>query len=231
MSAEAANDVLFGGGTPAAQFKSPGDTFAGPITKLEAVQARKFGKDNKPTDELDTWPNGDPKMQAVVTLRTDHRDPSDPSDEGDRKVYIASRFMQAAVREAVKRAGKRSLDIGGILRVTFTHEERQAESGLNAKMYEVDYTPVSAAAANQALGVTSAQVAPNLGPQATTYAVTTPGTGTYVQPQVTIPTVQQTMAQPVPEPAAAPASASLESLPPEARALVERMLAQQRAGA
>lgn len=193
-----ANDVLFGGGTPAAKFISPGDVYGGPITKLEAVQARKFDK-GKPTDELDFWPNGDPKMVAVATIKTDHRDPSDPSDDGQRKLYIASRDMQAKVRDAVKKAGQRKLDIGGVLQVFYVGDEK-TESGLMAKVYDVTYTAASASAANAALGVQ-------------------------------IPSVQQTMAAPAAAPAPeAPAATNLENLPPEARAMVERMLAGQQQG-
>jgi hypothetical protein len=212
-----ANDVLFGGGIPAAKFESPGDTFAGPITKLEASQARKF-KDGKPTDELDTWPNGDPKMVAVATLKTAHRDPSDPSDDGQRKLYIASRDMQAKVREAVRLAGQRKLDIGGVLQVTYTGDVK-TDSGLYAKVYEVSYNAPSAAAANQALGV-GAQAMANV---AAAHA-----------PQAQVPTVQQLIPQADPTAvqvtSAAPAATNLDNLPPEARAMVERMLAGQQQG-
>lgn len=197
-----ANDVLFGSGIPAAKFQHPGDTFAGPITKLEAQQARKFDKKtNRPTDELDFWDNGDPKMVAVVTIRTDHRDPEDPSDDGQRKLYIASRYQQNAVKAAVKAAGRRALDVGGILSLTFTHEA-PSEAGPMAKFYEASYQPASASAANAALGV-GTQAMQNVG-------------------QATIPTVQQTIGG-----APAGGTPDLDNLPPEARALVERMLAGQ----
>jgi hypothetical protein len=213
-----ANDVLFGSGIPAAKFTNPGDTFGGPIVKLEATQMRKFDKKtNRPTDELDFWDNGDPKMQAVVTVRTQHRDPEDPSDDGQRKLYISSRYQQNAVKGAVKAAGKRALEIGGILQLTYTHEA-PSEAGPLAKFYEATYQPPSAAAANQALGVgaPAQQV----------------GQGIYAQQpqaqQVQIPTVEQTMAPPVQQAApAAAAPTNLDSLPPEARAMVEKMLAAQ----
>lgn len=199
-----ANDVLFGGGIPAAKFISPGDVYGGPITKLEAVQARKFDK-GKPTDELDFWPNGDPKMVAVATIKTDHRDPSDPSDDGQRKLYIASRDMQAKVRDAVKKAGQRKLDIGGVLQVFYVGDEK-TESGLMAKVYDVTYTAASASAANAALGVQA----------------------NYQTTDIRIPSVQETIpAATAPE---APAATNLDNLPPEARAMVERMLAGQQQG-
>lgn len=198
-----ANDVLFGGGTPAASFKSPGDTFAGKITKLEAVQARKF-KDGKPTDELDTWPNGEPKMQAVATLRTDHRDAGDPSDDGQRKIYIASRDLQGKVREAVRQAGKRKLDIGDYLQVTYTGDEK-TDSGLYAKIYEVTFHAGATVAANDALIANPA-------------------------PAAAVPSVQTLMANPAAESApAATGATDLSGLPPEAAALVQKMLAQQQA--
>lgn len=213
-----ANDVLFGSGVPAASFKSPGDTFAGPILKLEAVQVRKFDKKtNRPTDELEYWDNGDPRMQAVVTLKTDHRDPSDPSDDGQRKLYIASRDMQNKLKSAVKAAGKRALDVGGFLSVTYTHEA-PSEAGPMAKFYEVAYTPAGAAQANAALGVTE-----RIQETARAYEPAPQGyQTTVIQPQAAVPSVQQMI-----QPDAAPAATNLDNLPPEARALVERMLAGQ----
>lgn len=209
-----ANDILFGGGIPSAKFEHPGDNFGGPITKLEAVQQRKFDK-GKPTNELDFWDDGTPKMMAVATVRTQHRDATDPSDDGQRKIYIAGRDLQGKIRVAVRNAGRRKLDIGDVLSVTFVGEEKQ-ESGLYAKIYEVSYTPgnPAAEAANAALGI---QSAPAPAPV-----------------QAFIPPVQQLIppAAPVaqPAPVAAPAATvapTLDSLPPEARALVEKMLAGQ----
>jgi hypothetical protein len=242
-----ANDVLFGSGIPAASFQSYGDVYAGPITKLEAVQQREFDRNNKPTDVLATWPDGSPKMMAVATLRTQHRDPSDPSDDGQRKVYIASRDMQQKVRDAVKRAGQRKLDIGGILSVAYTHQET-GESGVPAKIYAVDYTPAAAGAANAALGIQqqiqqSGYVqGPPVQQQPQYQAPADPG-GYYAQ----VPPIGQLMgqtqlgqvqppvntAQPVQQPvqqaAAAPAPQGMGDLNPEAQALVQRMLAQQQA--
>jgi len=213
-----ANDVLFGSGIPAAKFTSPGESYGGPIVKLEATQMRKFDKKtNRPTDELDYWDNGDPKMQAVVTVRTQHRDASDPSDDGQRKLYISSRYQQNAVKAAVKNAGKRQLEIGGVLSLTYTHEA-PSEAGPLAKFYEASYSPPSAAAANAALGVAPTQ-------QQSLGYTTTP------QAQAQIPTVQQTMAAPAAQPApVAEGAMNLDNLPPEAQALVQRMLAAQQAG-
>lgn len=215
MTTPDANDVLFGSGIPAARFTSPGDTYAGPIVKLEAVQARKF-KDGKPTDELDVWPNGEPKMQAVATLRTDHRDASDPSDDGQRKLYIASRDLQAKVRDAVRQAGKRKLDVGDFLQVTYTGDEK-TESGLYAKVYEVTFQAASAAAANAALDQKPQYAQGGVVGQVQAQA-----------PAANVPPVQQLIQPDQAAPAAAGAT-DLSSLPAEAQALVQKMLAQQQA--
>ena len=242
-----ANDVLFGSGIPAAKFQHPGDTFGGPIVKLEATQMRKFDKKtNRPTDELDYWDNGDPKMQAVVTVRTQHRDASDPSDDGQRKLYISSRYQQNAVKAAVKNAGKRQLEIGGVLSLTYTHEA-PSEAGPLAKFYEVTYQPPSAAAANAALGqaTPSAYVQQAQQYQQPMQQPLPQQQPVQQQPQggyyADVPPIGQLMGQPAPvqqqqpvqEPAAAPVAAGgtdLASLPPEAQALVQRMLAAQQAG-
>ena len=62
---------------------TPGAAFTGTILSADLRQATKFG-----TTEPDTWDNGDPKMQAVITLSTDQRDPADPDDDGTRRVAV-----------------------------------------------------------------------------------------------------------------------------------------------
>jgi hypothetical protein len=118
--------------------------------------------------------------------------------------------MQTKVRDAVKAAGRKGLDIGGILSVTHTHQE-PSEAGPMMKVYEVSYTPAQAAAANQALGVQ--QPAP------------------VQQPQAQVPGIDQMLGQqaaPAAQPAAAaPAVPDLSSLTPEAQAMVAKMLAAQ----
>ncbi|MEV4384377.1 hypothetical protein AB0J68_01410 [Micromonospora sp. NPDC049580] len=112
-----ANDLLMGGGTKSVNWqKNPiGYTVIGTITDTPKVeQLKKFD-----SDELDFWPSGDPKMQIVVTLQTDQRDPADADDDGKRRLHIPPRMM-APVREAIQKVGAKGLEIGGRLAVQRT---------------------------------------------------------------------------------------------------------------
>lgn len=109
-----ANSLLMGGGIKSIAWKDNpiGYTVIGTITDTPKVeQMKKFQ-----SQDLDFWPSGDPKMQIIVTLQTDLRDPADADDDGKRRLHIPPRMMQP-VREAVQRAGAKGLEIGGRLAV------------------------------------------------------------------------------------------------------------------
>jgi hypothetical protein len=129
-----ANDLLMSGGVKAAKFDTLGETVLGTITdQPRASQMTKYQ-----SDELDYWPSGDPKMQIVVTLQTDQRDPANAQDDGRRRLFIVPRMMQP-VREAVLRSGAKGLAIGGRLAVRWVSGTGQGEG--NAKQYAAEYAP------------------------------------------------------------------------------------------
>jgi len=109
-----ANELLMSGGIKSINWKDNpvGYTVAGTICEQPKVeQMRKYQ-----SDELDFWPSGDPKMQIVVILQTDERDPSNALDDGKRRLHIPPRMM-GPVREAVRRSGAPGLAIGGRIAV------------------------------------------------------------------------------------------------------------------
>lgn len=111
---DAANDLLMGRGAKSVKWKDNpiGYTVIGTITETPKVeQMTKFE-----STELDFWPSGDPKMQIIVTLATDLRDPSNADDDGLRRLHISPRMM-VPVREAIQRVGAKGLEIGGRLAV------------------------------------------------------------------------------------------------------------------
>ncbi|MCX4468746.1 hypothetical protein OOK41_00170 [Micromonospora sp. NBC_01655] len=114
MNVMDANALLMGGGVKSVNWKDNpiGHTVIGTIAETPKVeQMKKFN-----SDELDFWPSGDPKMQIVVTLQTDQRDPANEQDDGKRRLHISPRMM-SPVREAVQRIGAKGLEIGGRLAV------------------------------------------------------------------------------------------------------------------
>lgn len=199
-----ANAILMGGGSKAARFDGIGVTVTGVIEEITAKQQTDFT-----TGEPKFWPNGDAQMQVLVRLATADREDAD--DDGTRTLYVKGKSLTAAVRDAVRKAGGKGLEVGGTLTVTYTGDGPQEKRGINPpKLYAAEYVkPDPAVAANAALGLAEA-AAPTPAPVAT-------------------PPVAPPVAQPAaPAPAAQP---DLSALPPEARALVESMLAKQQAGA
>lgn len=141
------NDILMGGGIPAAKFETLGTAHTGTITALDAVQQTDFK-----TGELLTWKDGSPRMQVVATIATALRE--DPEDDGLRKLYIKGKNLTEAVRNAVRAAGAKGLSEGGTLTVTYTGDGVPAERGLSApKLYTAVYVAPAAVAANDALGL------------------------------------------------------------------------------
>jgi len=127
-----ANELLMSGGIKAAKFDTLGATVVGTIVEPpKAQQMTKYG-----TDEPDFWPSGDPKMQIVVTIQTDQRDPADAQDDGKRRLYIVPRMM-APVREAVRRAGAPGLEVGGRIAVRWSSGTGQGQG--NPKEYTAEY--------------------------------------------------------------------------------------------
>ena len=155
-----ANDLLMGGGVKSATFPNGayGHTVAGTITQPPTTsQQRDFD-----SGELLTWSDGNPKMQIVVTLQTDQRDPSDPDDNGMRVLYIkASSAMQRAVRDAVKASGAKGLEVGGVLAVRYDRDEPNSKGrGNPKKIYSAAYTPPAQQAAHDTLMGNGHQPAP-----------------------------------------------------------------------
>lgn len=142
------NDFLFGGGGKAAKFEEVGDTVEGRIEDVVVSQQTSMD-DNTPL----TWPDGRPRMQMVVTLATDLREGDD--DDGIRKLYAkggryevasgAGTSMKDAIADAVKKAGAKSIDEGGYLKVGHSGVGKKTNRGYSApKLYRAVYEPPKA---------------------------------------------------------------------------------------
>lgn len=178
-----ANELLMGSGAKSCKFDNLGDTWIGTIVdQPTAKQMTKYQ-----STELDYWPSGDPKMQIVVPLQTDVRDPADPADNGRRVLFIPPRMMQP-VRDAIVRAGAKGLTIGGRLAVRWASGSGQGEG--NPKQYAAEYEPpqvdVGAMLGN---GQTPAQPTPPPAPAATAQAAP-PATGGMLSAPATPPATE-----------------------------------------
>jgi hypothetical protein len=142
-----ANDVLMGGGgAPTAKFANPGDTLEGAIVAPPSVyQERDYDPNNPGGGKPKTYPSGDPIMAVYVDVQTAHRDPSISEDNGVRRFYIEGRYLKTDVRDAIRRAGTNGLEVGGRLKVTFTHREDPMDKR-SRKYWDVTYIPAGNAA-------------------------------------------------------------------------------------
>lgn len=141
MTQTNANDVLMGGGgAPSAKFDEPGTEWAGPIVSPpETHQVRKYDPNNPGGGELRFFPSGDPIMGITVDIQTTVRDSTIDEDDGVRRIYIDGRYLKDAVRDAVRKAGASGLEVGGQLRVKFTHREDPTDKR-SRKFWDVTYT-------------------------------------------------------------------------------------------
>lgn len=147
-----ANDLLMGGGLASAKFPTIGTSITGRLVRNPEARQQTHIETGEPL----TFANGDPRMQIVVSLATDERDPDNEDDDGERALYIKGNML-AAVRDAVRKAGAKGLEVGGTLTVTYVGDGERKNRAFNApKLYAAVYVLPSAQAANETLMSTSA---------------------------------------------------------------------------
>jgi len=144
---------LLGSGGRSAKFEAVGDTVKGVICAQPEMRQQTDIKTGAPV----SWDDGQPKMQLVIRLQTEDRDPSDPEDDGIRALYVSGGFKRAstqkAIADAVRAAKAKGLEVGGTLAVRFTGEEPSSVKGFNpAKLYAAKYEPPAAKAVDDFLG-------------------------------------------------------------------------------
>lgn len=104
-----------------------GDLRTAPVTNFE-------------TKQPETWPDGRPKMQLVLDLQTDERDPEDPTDDGVRTLYVKNQML-AAFQQGIaptKHLGR----IGEGTRITVTLAGyKNTGKGNPQKLYQITVGP------------------------------------------------------------------------------------------
>lgn len=118
---------------PSVKFPTIGTTVTGVITDPpNLVQSRDFE-----TGELATWPDGNPKMSAVINVEVD----------GEKQAIWASKpsALFAALAQAQKDAGAR-FEVGGTIVVRYDSDKpNEKNPRLNAaKQFKAKYTPPAA---------------------------------------------------------------------------------------
>ena len=136
-----ANSWLMSGAVPSAKFDAHGDTVKGTITETPELRQQTDFDSGDPL----FWDDGKPKMQLVVTLATDQRDPSNPEDEGTRRLYVKGK-MQQAVASAIRKSGAKGLEVGGTLTIAYIGDDEPKKRGMSgAKLYSAEYASPAAA--------------------------------------------------------------------------------------
>lgn len=107
------------------------------------------------TREPQTWPDGNPKQQAIITLQTDERDSADAEDDGRRNVYIKLWGLQKTALAAASKAAGGSPAPGDTFTAKYTGVGKKTNPAFSApKIYE--YTIVKGNPLDATLGTTPA---------------------------------------------------------------------------
>lgn len=144
-----ANDLLAGSSVPSLSFKdtSVGEGYEGTITGLRTVQVRNYEDPTK----LEFWDDGKPKLQIEVTLSTAYADPSDPDDDGSRRVFLFGQKLRAA-QEEMRKKGIKKLEIGSTFKITLVGTKPSTNKRYNdVKLYGIEIIPATSDAAVDAL--------------------------------------------------------------------------------
>ena|SRR5215471_7572228 len=136
--ADEVDDFFFGSSSPTCSFKELGRTYEGVIEAKKMEQAR----DIKDRNKLLFWDDGQPKKQAVFTLRTEERDPKVENDDGRRRLFIGSKGQKEAMQAALKAANVRTVAIGGTIKIQYVADGEATNPGLDPpKIFRAKYTP------------------------------------------------------------------------------------------
>lgn len=139
------SNFLAPSGIPACKFPATGATVTGKIVAPAEVQQQTEIGTGKPL----FFDDGKPRMQLVITIQTDQRDPEITDDDGKRRVFVTGTKASegGGMLGAFKRAGITDVQVGGTLTVTYTHDGARTSPAYSPpKQYEVTYAPPNAAA-------------------------------------------------------------------------------------
>lgn len=144
-----ANDLLVGSSVPTLSFKDTavGEGYEGTVVSARTVQVRNYEDPTK----LEYWDDGKPKLQIEVTLATDYADPTDPDDDGQRRVFLFGQKLRAA-QDEFRKKGLKKLEAGYHFKITLVGTKPSQNKRYNdVKLYEIEINPATSNAAVDAL--------------------------------------------------------------------------------
>jgi len=125
---------FMGGGSKTFPFDTVGDSITGRILSISKRQ-----QTDMQTNELAFWADGKPKLMYSFQLQTKIRE--DEDDDGIRVINVRWK-SQEAVQKAVKLAGAKKPEVGGILTLNFTGEGVATQRGFSKpKFWSSVYIP------------------------------------------------------------------------------------------
>ena len=131
---EIGTEAFTDGGGHSATFLEQSKWVVGTILDVSEKQEKAFG-----TKELKVWPDGKPKMQMVVSIQTEERDPTLADDDGVRVVYC--KFGQTrAIGDAIKETGYQGPMVGGKLGLCWSGDEDTGK-GNPLKLWKAKFEP------------------------------------------------------------------------------------------
>lgn len=140
---------FLGGGAKYFGFPVVGTTISGTIID-EPITRQQTDPDS---GDLKVWKDGSPQLVLVIQLATNLRDPSEPDDDGTRSVWVSIQGMRKAIATAVKATGRKQLDVGGTLTVSYVGDGEKTNPKLNApKLFTASYVAPNASTAMLADG-------------------------------------------------------------------------------
>lgn len=125
--------LLSESGAPALKFPEVGASAVGTIQAAAVTDQRDLD------GNVRTWDDGNPRKQIVITLETDQRDGAD--DDGTRRLFAKGQMI-SAIREALKVAGAKELEVGGRLAIKHHELGTPPKPGYSApKLFQASYKP------------------------------------------------------------------------------------------
>lgn len=138
MSDNFLDDILSGGaknpfGRDAEGNDAPvGTSVTGTITNIAKRQVTDIN-----TKEPQNWPDGNPKEQAVITLKTEQK--VDEEDNGERSVYIKLWGLQKQALKEASQAAKGVPEVGDTFTATFVGLGKRTNPAFNPpKIYKYE---------------------------------------------------------------------------------------------
>ena len=130
-------DDFMGGGGKSVPFDNVGDSVGGLIVAPPERRQQTDIDSGAPK----VFADGSPMTMFAIRIQTELRDPEDPTDTGERVLYLKWKSLDA-VRSAIRASGAKGLEVGGFLILTLTGFGPRKKAAHNPpKLWAAQYVP------------------------------------------------------------------------------------------